>query len=60
MSFALSENDVDALIERLNALKRGETGHFHFRTSDFSKNEGVADVEFSMIGKMESENMTIE
>jgi hypothetical protein len=60
VSFAFRESEIDALIKRLEDLKAGRVGHFHFRNDDFSGAEGVADVELSLMGVDESDNMAIE
>jgi hypothetical protein len=60
LEFALSPAEIDVLIERLNELKKGSVGHFHFRTDDFSLETGVADVHIALIGPSESHNMQIE
>jgi hypothetical protein len=60
ISFAFRRKDIDALIEHLIALKSGQINHFHFRTDDFSKEEGIADVEISLQEENEADNMWIK
>jgi len=60
LSLALGEVEIDVLIRRLEELKSGELKHFHIRNDDFSLDEGVSDIEISIAGKGEQNNMMIE
>ena len=60
ISLALTTEDIDSLLQRLNLLKLGELTHFHIRNDDFSRKEGVADIELTTIGEGESNNMVID
>ena len=60
LTVAIPRKDIDNLIARLQDLKSGSTGHFHFRTDDFSCESGVADIEFSVAGPSEVSNMVLE
>lgn len=60
VSLALEPAEVEVLVRRLEELRSGEVAHFHLRTDDFSPDVGVADVEFSLMGSGERDNMRIE
>ncbi len=55
----MTPRDIDLLIERLQALRGKQIGHFHWRRDDFSRDQGVADVEFSMDPEA-PDDMTVE
>ncbi len=59
VSIALSEEEIDVLIQKLNQLKNDQVKHFHFRNEDFNSEEGVADIEITMINEKD-DNMIIE
>ncbi|GHC14359.1 hypothetical protein [Cerasicoccus arenae] len=60
ISFSFREHEIDLLIERLQALKSRKIGHFHFRSDSFESEQGIADVELSMMGEHEDDEMSIE
>ncbi|MCB0638502.1 MAG: hypothetical protein KDC54_17855 [Lewinella sp.] len=60
LSIALGEGEIDLLLQCLTKLLERKTGHFHFRAIDYGPEEGVADVEWSIKGEEEQDNMTIE
>lgn len=60
LSFALRPTEIDQLTSMLSRLKNRDVGHFHFRNDDFSSQEGVADVEFSVMDEAERDNLKIE
>lgn len=60
ISLAINNEQISELILRLNELKSGRLKHFHFRTSDFSAEQGIADIEISVLPDEASSNMTIE
>jgi hypothetical protein len=60
LTIAVGTQEIEVLIERLRALKSGEIQHFHFRCDDFSADAGVADVEISLKGENECDNMSVE
>jgi hypothetical protein len=55
---ALRPSDRDQMISLLKGLKEGEGDHFHLRATDFSANDGVADIEIATQGEGEPDNMT--
>jgi len=60
LSIALGKEEIELLIRRLNELKSGGLGHFHFfRNDDCEAAEGVADIEITTIGEDEADNMLI-
>ena len=60
LSIALGHSEIDVLIQRLNELKSGELGHFHFRCDNFDAAEGVADIEITTNGVGDVDNLTIQ
>ncbi|WP_154662426.1 hypothetical protein [Solimonas flava] len=60
LAVELTASDIERMIKKLSDLKDGRLQHFHWRTDDFSKNEGVADVEFSLGTHAGHGNMEIE
>ena len=60
LSLALNVSEIEALITRLRNLSSGDIGHFHIRNDDFSADEGVADIEISMIVDMGHGSLSIE
>lgn len=60
ISLAFGDEEIEVLIRRLEALKAKEIAHFHLRNNDFSRNAGIADVEISMRGDAEADNLWIE
>jgi len=58
IGFALRPDEVDEMIALLTSLKTGKLDHFHLRNDDFSGDEGIADVEFSIKGVGEADNLT--
>ena len=60
ISLSFSDEEVERLIHRLRKLKSGKAGHFHFRTDDFGSDEGISDIECSLMGDSDSANMTLE
>jgi len=59
ITLSFGAEEIDLLIERLRALKDGKLGHFHFRTDDFSKAHGITDIEISMKGEDDEDNMSV-
>jgi hypothetical protein len=59
LSFAISIQEIDDLVSMLNLLKNGKIGHFHLRACDWSGKEGIADVEFSIKGENDNDNMIV-
>ena len=59
LSIALSTEEIDLLIEKLNQLKDSELGHFHFRRDNFADKPGLADVEISIMDSSENHDMDI-
>ena len=62
LSIAMKSDEIDVLIRRLTEVKAGSCDHFHFRTDDFSADEGTADVEWRLLDDDDEEpdNMSIE
>lgn len=60
VSLALSTDEIELLLQRLASLKSGDITHFHLRSDDFSPCEGIADIEFCLIGEQEPNNMVID
>lgn len=60
VSLALATDEIELLIQRLNSLKSGNITHFHLRNEDFTPSEGMADIEFTLIGSGEPDNMVID
>ncbi|HMO85940.1 MAG TPA: hypothetical protein PKC18_13585 [Lacipirellulaceae bacterium] len=56
---ALTREEAAALIDRLHRLIDGRIDHFHFGRDDFASDAGVADIEFSLRGETEPDNMII-
>ena len=56
---SLDESEVASLIELLNDLKDGKLGHFHLTATDFDGQQGIANVEFSMKGAEDEDNMIV-
>ena len=59
ISISLGRDEIDALIARLATIRDNPEHHFHAR-SDFEGTEGIADIEFWLIGPDERENMFLE
>lgn len=59
LSLALRPGEVDSLISLLESLKDGSCGHFHMAAKDYSGSKGIADIEFSLQGEEETDNMVI-
>ena len=53
-------SEIDLLVSRLIELKSDALDHFHFRTCEYGREPGVADIEISLLGEDQSENMIIE
>ena len=60
VSIALTDQEVSQLIDRLRELQRGELGHFHVRNDRWEGDLRVADIESSMKGVEEADNMQLE
>jgi hypothetical protein len=60
ISISLRPEEVIALIERLGELNEGFLGHFHIRRNSWSGDPGVADIEISLSGPSDQENMCLE
>lgn len=52
-------DEIDKLIANLLELKAGELEHFHFRRDDWDGMPGIADVELSVLGPDELDNMKV-
>jgi len=59
LGLALRPDEIDSLMQLLLSLKNGTQGHFHLATTDYSPREGLADVEFGLLGEGEMDNMAI-
>jgi hypothetical protein len=58
MSLRFSPDEIDRLILLLGKLKEGKSNHFHlFNSNNFANCSGIADVELSMKGDDEIDNM---
>lgn len=60
ISFCLGREEIDKLIDSLRTLKCGKIGHFHFRNDEFRGEIGIADIEISLKGSNQPDNLTIE
>lgn len=58
ISIALTDSDIDVLIERLQSLRQLHN-HFHFHRNDFSLPGGVSDVQICWTDQAPP-NMVIE
>ena len=58
INIALTDSDIDLLLERLQSLRQ-RRDHFHFRRNDFSLPGGVSDVQISWT-EQAPQNMVIE
>lgn len=47
VSIELRTDEIESLVSLLSKLRAGEIGHFHIRNNDFSRESGLADIEFS-------------
>ena len=54
-----SEEEIEKLIESLRSLQNRSSGHFHFEGLDYDGKGGIADVEISLKGKHEQDNMKV-
>lgn len=59
VNIALRPDETDRVIERLRGLKGGTVEHFHLRATDCSGERGLADVEISLQGAEEDDNMVV-
>jgi len=59
ISFALSQDEIDVRIKRLNDLKTDDNGHFHFYCTQDQGHPGIVDVEISIKGNNDIDNMAI-
>jgi hypothetical protein len=59
LEMALSAEETDALKDRLEELKRGDIGHFHLRNDGWDAESGVADIQISLMGLNDLNNMSI-
>lgn len=50
--------EIDRLIESLQWIKERKSGHFHMANVFCSDDKGIADIEISLKGKDERDNMT--
>ena len=57
---ALSQEEIELLIRRLSQLKLSEITHFHLRNEIWENGEGVADIEITLVGNEETDNMIID
>jgi len=57
---AFREHEIEKFITNLEDLKSGRINHFHIRRDDFSPNEGIADIEISLLRDEENDNMQVE
>ena len=62
ISIELKPEAIDDLIDRLETLKSGKIGHFHFRRDRFEEAVGGGDIEISMAPQNSEivDNMIIE
>ena len=58
VEIALSEPEIDVLIERLTMLKNDPDQHFHI-SSDYKVPEGLGDIEIYIREPSQAENMFI-
>ena len=59
LQLAFRPEEIDKLIANLQELKAGGLGHFHFRRDDWDDVPGAADVEISLLGPEEQDNMNV-
>ena len=59
LQLAFRPDEIDRLIANLQELKAGTLGHFHFRKDHWDEATGVADIELSLLGPDEQDNMTV-
>lgn len=52
-------DEIDRLILSLQLVKNGKIGHFHLLDDHASEKSGIADIEISLKGKDELDNMRI-
>ena len=57
MRLAFRPDEIDRLIANLQELKSGDLGHFHFRRNQWDGSPGIADIELSLLGPDDSDNM---
>jgi hypothetical protein len=55
---AIKPTELDSLIELLQLLKNDQTQHFHL-SSDYEGEGGIGDIEFSIQGEEEIDNMML-
>lgn len=55
----MQEKEIGTLITMLEKLRKREIGHFHFY-SDYEAERGIGDIEVSMQGEQEPDNMFID
>jgi hypothetical protein len=60
ITICLGPKEIDKLIDALKALKCGKIGHFHFRSNELGGEAGIADIEISLKGPRQPDNLTIE
>jgi hypothetical protein len=59
LGVGLSPSEIDALVDRLIAIRDDPSKHFHFR-SEFEGDPGVGDIEFYVKDSATSDNMVLE
>ncbi len=61
LNICLRPEEINQLLENLIELREQSLGHFHIRSSwPEDQGDGIADIEFSIIGDGETENATID
>ena len=55
----LRNDEIDKLIASLQRLKQGDIGHFHIRSIDNDLDAGIADIEISIAGDSDVDNMRL-
>jgi hypothetical protein len=60
LRIACKGHEIDELIRLLTALRNEQVGHFHCRSLFLeNENQGVADIEFSLLGECEVDNAAV-
>ena len=59
IQLSLSKAEINSLIAYLRELESGQIQHFHLTTIDFDVEEGIIDIEISLKGVDEKDNMMI-
>ena len=59
ITLELRPEEVDVMIDRLQSLKGGSIGHFHIVQEKWSGKTGIADIEVSINGGDQPDDMVI-